>query len=112
MADHFCGFVAVPIIVAVAFGWRVYMAMSAAGASNHQDYRSPSDYSKLAFPSYFWPWLASLVLISPTTTSNPLDWPPHCFTQPNKKIMSDAHFNDANDQFVAALPLYAMKNIT
>ena len=45
--DHFCGFVAVPIIAAVAFGCRVYMAMSAAEASNHQDYRSPSHYSKL-----------------------------------------------------------------
>ena len=47
VADHFCGFVAVPIIAAVAFGCRVYMAMSAAEASNHQDYRSPSHYSKL-----------------------------------------------------------------
>ena len=75
VADHFCGFVAVPIIVAVAFGWRVYMAMSAAGSSNHQDYRSPSDYSKLAFPSYFWPRLANLVLISPTSNT------PDCFQQ-------------------------------
>ena len=78
VADHFCGFVAVPIIVASSFwlpgpstdgnvcGW----------ASNHQDYRrSPSDYSKLAFPSYSWPRLDSLVLISLTATSTP-HWPP------------------------------------
>ena len=57
-----------------AFGCRVCprMAMSAAGASNHQDYRrSPSDYSKLAFPSYSWPRLDSLVLIRLTATSTP-----------------------------------------
>ena len=76
--DHFCGFVAVPIIVASSF-WLPGLSTDGnvcGWASNHQDYRrSPSDYSKLAFPSYSWPRLDSLVLISLTATSTP-DWPP------------------------------------
>ena len=76
--DHFCGFVAVPIIVASSF-WLPGLSTDGnvcGWASNHQDYRrSPTDYSKLAFPSYSWPRLDSLVLIRLTASSTP-DWPP------------------------------------
>ena len=97
--DHFCGFVAVPIIVASSF-WLPGLSTDGnvcGWASNHQDYRrSPSDYSKLAFPSYSWPRLDSLVLISLTANSTTMAATNFTYFLP------DASFNDTNGQGFAA----------